>query len=115
MTKGAYTLSDIDWPVVRLYCPQCHRFAQFRRAVLVKRFGPDKVMPSMLWDLKPCDIGNSLSGPRCQLGYWDRMTDQARAKAIDRGGLQRAGLSPSALAPRRQPYDCPAIPPSSET
>jgi hypothetical protein len=37
---------------------------------LLKRFGPDKVMPSMLRDLKPCDIGNSLSGPQCQLGYW---------------------------------------------
>jgi hypothetical protein len=35
MTKGAYTLSDITWPVVRLYCPQCHRFAQFQRASLV--------------------------------------------------------------------------------
>jgi hypothetical protein len=39
MTKGAYTLSDIDWPVVRLYCPACHRFAQFKRSTLLKRFG----------------------------------------------------------------------------
>jgi hypothetical protein len=89
MTKGAYTLSDIDWPVVRLYCPQCHRFAQFRRASLLKRFGPDKVMPSMLRDLKPCDIGNALSGPQCQLGYWDRMTDTAQAEAIAKGGLPK--------------------------
>jgi hypothetical protein len=43
MIKGAYTLSDIDWPVVRLYCPQCHRFAQFKRSALLQRFGPDKV------------------------------------------------------------------------
>src|SRR4030095_1928377 len=48
MTKGAYTLSDIDWPMVRLYCSSCHRFAQFRRAALLQRFGPAKVMPSML-------------------------------------------------------------------
>jgi hypothetical protein len=57
MTKGAYTLSDITWPMVRLYCPQCHRHAQFKRSTLLDRFGPDKVMPSMLADLKPCGIG----------------------------------------------------------
>jgi hypothetical protein len=87
MTKGAYTLSDIDWPVVRLYCPACHRFAQFRRSTLLKRFGPDKVMPSLLGDLKPCSIGGGISGPQCQLRYWDSMPDVARAEAISRGGL----------------------------
>ena len=90
MIKGAYSLGEIDWPMVRLYCVQCHRFAQFKRANLMERFGPDKVMPSMLRDLKPCDIGNSLSGPQCQLGYWDRMCEAARAEAIARGGLPRS-------------------------
>jgi hypothetical protein len=37
--------------------------------------------PAMLWDLKPCDIGNSLSGLQCQLRYWDSMTEDARVKA----------------------------------
>jgi hypothetical protein len=87
MAKGAYSLREIDWPMVRLYCPQCHRFAQFKRTTLLKRFGSDKVMPSMLRDLKPCKIGNRLSGPQCQLGYWDRMTNAARAEAIGKGGL----------------------------
>jgi hypothetical protein len=87
VTKGAYTLSAIDWPVVRLYCPQCHHFAQFRRAALLQRFGFYKVMPSMLGDLKPCDIGGSTSGQQCQLRYWDSMTDAARVEAIARGGL----------------------------
>jgi hypothetical protein len=98
MTKGAYCLSDIDWPVVRLYCPQCHRHAQFKRSTLLDRFGPDKVMPSMLADLKPCRIGGGTSGPQCQLRFWDAMTDEARAEAIGMGGLpddpegQRGGL-----------------------
>jgi hypothetical protein len=87
MSKGAYTLSDIDWPVVRLYCPACHRHAQFKRSKLLDRFGPDKVMPSLLADMKPCAIGGSTSGPQCQLRYWDSMTDQARAEAIGRGGM----------------------------
>jgi hypothetical protein len=87
MAKGAYSLSDVNWPMVRLYCPQCHRFAQFKRARLLVRFGPDKPMPTMLRDLKPCDIGNSLSGLQCQLRYWDSMTPEARAEAMSKGGL----------------------------
>jgi hypothetical protein len=51
---------------------------------------PDKVMPSMLRDLKPCDVGNSLSGPQCQLRYWDSMTEEARAEARAKGGLPRS-------------------------
>jgi hypothetical protein len=64
-----------------LYCPECHRFAQFKRAKLLKRFGPDKPMPTMLRDLKPCDIGNSISGPQCQLRYWDSMTPEAAGRS----------------------------------
>ena len=87
MSKGAYSLSDINWPMVRLYCSECHRFAQFKRTTLIERFGPEKVMPSMLRDLKPCDVGNSLSGPQCQLRYWNSMTPEARAEALERDGL----------------------------
>jgi hypothetical protein len=43
MNKGAYTLSDITWPMIRLYCPECHRFAQFKRAALLKRLSPANV------------------------------------------------------------------------
>jgi hypothetical protein len=71
--------------VVRLYCPQWH--AQLKRAALLERFGPDKVMPSMLGDLKPCGIGGSTSGLQCQLRYWDSMTPEARAEASAKGGL----------------------------
>jgi hypothetical protein len=67
--------------------PACHRHAQFKRATLLKRFGPAKVMPSMLGDLKPCGIGGSSSGPQCQLRYWDAMTDAARSEAFNRGAL----------------------------
>lgn len=85
--QGRIQLGEIDWPLVRLYCSQCHRFAQFKRTLLLERLGPGKVIPSMLRDLKPCNIGNSLSGPQCQLGYWDRMTSEGRAEAISKGGM----------------------------
>ena len=84
MSKGAYSLGEIDWPMVRLYCSQCHRFAQFKWTTLIARFGPDK---SMLGNLKPCNIGGGTSGPQCLLAYWDAMTPERRAEAIARGGL----------------------------
>ena len=87
MANGCYHLGEMTEGMIRLYCPDCHRFAQFKRTTLLDRFGLDKVMPSMLRDLKPCDIGNSFSGPQCQLGYWDSMTPEARAEAISKGGL----------------------------
>lgn len=56
-------------------------------ATLLKQFGADKPMPTMLRDLKPCNVGNSLSGPQCQLRYWDSITSEVRAEAGARGGL----------------------------
>ena len=87
MTKGCYALADRREPMVRMYCPECHRFAQFGRAGLIERFGADQPMPSLLRILKPCSIGNSLSGPQCQLAYFDRLMPERQAPAIARGGL----------------------------
>lgn len=87
MSKGCYHLGEVTAAMIRLYCPDCHRFAQFKRVALLERFGADKPMPTMLRDLKPCAIGNSLSGPQCQLRYWDAMTLDARAEATAKGGL----------------------------
>jgi hypothetical protein len=70
-----------------MYCPDCHRFAQFRRAGLVERFGAEQPMPTLLRILKPCSIGGGRSGPQCQLAYWDRMRAEKHAAAIARGGL----------------------------
>jgi hypothetical protein len=87
MSKGCYQLGEMTAAMIRLYCPECHRFAQLKRTTLLERFGPDKPMPSMLPELKPCSIGGGTSGPQCQLRYWDSMTAEARAEAISRGGL----------------------------
>jgi len=92
MPKGAYALMDIDWPVVRLYCSQCHRFTQFKRTTLLQRFGLGRPMPTILGGLKPCDAGNSLSGPQCQLRYWDSMAPEVRAEAIAKGGMPESWI-----------------------
>ena len=93
MGKGCYHLGEMTAAMIRLYCPDCHRFGQFQRGKLLEQFGPDKPMPTMLRDLKPCDIGNSLSGPQCQLRYWDRMTPQARAEAGTKGRLPETWIA----------------------
>ena len=54
--------------MVRLYCPQGHRFAQFKRTTLIERFGPDRVMPSMLRDLKPLRHRHQPFGPAVPAG-----------------------------------------------
>jgi hypothetical protein len=77
MSKGCYHLGEMTAGMIRFYCPECHRFAQLQLAKLLEQFGPGKPMPTMLRDLKPCDIGDSLSGPQCQLRYWDCMTGRA--------------------------------------
>ena len=87
MSRGCYHLGEMTAAMIRLYCPDCHRFAQFKRAKLLERFGPDKPMPTMLRDLKPCDFGGGTSGPQCQLRYWDSMTAEARSEAIGKGAL----------------------------
>ena len=89
MSKGCYHLGEMTAAMIRLYC---HRFAQFKRTTLLERFGPDKPMTTMLRDLKLCNIGNSLSGPQCQLRYWNSMTPEARAEAISKGGMPESWI-----------------------
>ena len=89
MSKGCFHLGDMASAMIRLYFPECHRFAQFRTSGLLTRFGPDIPMPSMLRKLKPCNIGNGTSGPQFQLVYWDAMTAERRAEAIARDRLPK--------------------------
>jgi hypothetical protein len=87
MADGCYDLRDMTAAAIRLYCPDCHRFAQFNTARLLERFGPHQAMPSLLGKLKPCQVGGRMSGPQCQLVYWDAMNPEKRRAAIDRGGI----------------------------
>jgi hypothetical protein len=75
--------------MVRMYCPDCHRFAQFRTAGLVERFGAEHDMPSLLAKLRPCDRPNDMRS-RCRLVYWDAMKDSSRAAALATGGMPDA-------------------------
>jgi hypothetical protein len=47
MPKGAYTLSDIDWPMIRLYCPACHRFAPSSLSWQVDPVRPESLVCSL--------------------------------------------------------------------
>jgi hypothetical protein len=74
--------------MVRLYCPECHRFAQFGRAGLLARFGAEIAMPDLLGRLRPCGRRSvEISRQPCQLAYWDCMSALRRREALAKGGL----------------------------
>jgi hypothetical protein len=52
MSNGWHHLGEIAAAMIRLYCPDSHRFAQFKRTKLLKRSDPNKAMPTMLRELK---------------------------------------------------------------
>lgn len=85
--RGCQMLVDQPAGVpIRLYCPDCHRGAQFRVAGLLKRFGTEQDMPGLLTRLKPCGRSSSF-GPACRLAYWDRLDVERRRAALAKGGL----------------------------
>lgn len=94
MSYNPEQLGAFPWGVVRIYCPDCHRFAQYKRAALMERFGGDIHGHTLLIKLKPCDRRTTGVGAvPCELRYWDRMSPEAREKAQDemalRGGLPK--------------------------
>jgi len=36
MTHNPKQLDAFEWPMVRLYCPDCHRFARYRKTTLTQ-------------------------------------------------------------------------------
>lgn len=53
MSEGCCHLGEMTEATIRLYCPECFRFAHFKRTKLLERFSSNKPMPTMLRDLKP--------------------------------------------------------------
>jgi hypothetical protein len=87
MVQGCYTLADGRDPVVRVYCPDCHRLAQFRRAGLIERFGPRHPMPDAAADPEAVrDRQRHVWGAVPAL----LLTSERQAAAVARGGLPAA-------------------------
>ena len=86
MAHGSTDLGAFEFPLVRVYCPECHRFAQFRKEGLVERFGTEVAMPDLLHKIQPCDRPND-DRSRCRLIYYDFMSPERRQAALDKGGL----------------------------
>jgi hypothetical protein len=94
MTYNPEQLGAFNGRMVRLYCPDCHRFAQYGKTTLIERFGGEIHGHTLLIKLKPCERRTEGVGAvPCQLRYWDRMSREAREKArtemADRSGLPR--------------------------
>lgn len=94
MSYRPESLGAFPWGMVRAYCPDCHRFAQFSKRGLMARFGGEIHGHTLLNRLMPCDRRTTGVGAvPCQLRYWDLMSREAREKALeemeDRGGLPK--------------------------
>lgn len=53
--NGAYIVSDL--PKARLFeivCEPCKRAGRFKRETLIKRFGPDEIIPTVIARLADC-------------------------------------------------------------
>jgi hypothetical protein len=83
---------EIKDPVVRVYCPECHRFAQFGRAGLVERFGADEPMPSLLRILKSCTVGDGMSGRSVSLYTSIGSCPSAKLKPSPAADCRRRGV-----------------------
>jgi hypothetical protein len=94
MAYNPEQLGAFRWTTVRLYCPDCHQFAQFNKKGLVERFGGEIHGHTPLIKLKPCARRTEGVGAvPCQLRYWDLMSREAREKALaemaGKGGLPK--------------------------
>ena len=65
--NGFTIFGQMTVAMIRLYS-RVSPLRTVQAAALLTRFGPDKPMPTMLRDLKPCDIGKA--GPARGSGSW---------------------------------------------
>ena len=54
MRYGSLTLAECERPMIRLICDKCGRKGQYLKTTLLKRHGPDVVMPDLLRKIADC-------------------------------------------------------------
>lgn len=65
---GAYVVSDLPEGLTAIHCPKCGRSGRYRKSTLLKRFGPDAPLPTVLNELADCARRREWSDP-CQVVY----------------------------------------------
>lgn len=60
---GAYLVSDLPEGLTTIACPKCGRLGRYRRETLLRRFGPDAPLPSVLNKLADCPRRGNASDP----------------------------------------------------
>lgn len=70
--SGALQLKDYPTDMVRLACARCDRKGQYRKAALIKRFGKDIALPTLLTLVAKCERQGRMSDA-CGVYYVDLM------------------------------------------
>lgn len=59
---GAHTLDKFPEPIVQLACTKCSRKGQYRKTVLIERYGVDIGLPALLFSIANCDAAKMYQG-----------------------------------------------------
>jgi hypothetical protein len=68
MRHTVNTLAECERPMIRLICDKYGRKGQYRKATLVKKFGPDVVMHDLLRKVADCPKHDPMRGG-CSVRY----------------------------------------------
>lgn len=62
------TLADLPHRMIGLECAKCGRRGRYLKATLLKRYGPDVVLPELLHRIAQCERHEKL-GDACGVSY----------------------------------------------
>ncbi len=72
MPKGSLSLAEYPAAMVRLKCSKCGRSGQYRKAMLIKRYGADVALPDLLHMIGAgCPKMDALGNDPCGAHYRD--------------------------------------------
>jgi hypothetical protein len=70
MGKGAWTLGEFPFPLVRVSCEKCGRTGQYNTAKLRERYGSDMAMPELRHELAQRPRRHTMNDP-CMIIFPD--------------------------------------------
>jgi hypothetical protein len=70
MAGGSLELHEYPADVMRLSSPKCGRAGQYRKKILIERFGADMRLPDLREEIANCSL-RGLMHDRCMVRYVD--------------------------------------------
>lgn len=81
MSTGSFSPATYPTDAITVRCDRCSRVGQYRRRVLVERYGADSAMPDVLNEITACERNDRLSTERCG-AYYEELRAHVAANRI---------------------------------